>query len=717
MRQTQESLTAAQAEVESRQASVDATAAEQAEQASILLVRGEQLSQLSARLQADRLAVEERHAAMTKAEQMLASLQEHVRRRVQECEARQQDIEGRAAGLAAREGEIAARKAELERTSAELGAQASALEAQAVSVAQQEQAQGLARMELAQTQESLIARTQALVAERVAWETERQSAQEHQRRLEEEFQQSRDEAQMLVRLLPELELRARTAQQATERAREQLREQLGEIHGYSRQSRDELESVRRHMQSEQERVRQQDLELQVARDEHRLAVAAFRQQLIEWQGRVGDMRQSLQTGNSQLELRQADLALRARQMEDVGTRLAREAESLEQQKRQVAERRGEIDRHLGDMREWYRRKIRELAGVDAPPGVPGEGDVLPLPPSLAPKTPTGDRDPTRAVLTIDDDLEPADRELGVMLATLGLIDDDTRQALWSEARRQRRSLRQLLLAGGYLTLYQLALIEAGNLDGLVLGPVRVIDKLSSGPREAVYRVFDPRRNTEAVLRHLAEAEMHDAVRPDEFRQRFLAASAVQHDLIAGVLDVLTIAERPAALVEWVVGVPASDLSGHAAAPAVWFRLVSQAALGLHIAHSAGLSHGRIDGNALVLTPRGVLKLVGLGEPRWLVGADETEDTPAGDLLALGQLAASWVATGAKPGKGKALPEPLMVVLDRMQASDPAKRYASAKDLMAALEAAGPSLPVGTTAWDRLLKQTREQVGGPTRRSA
>ena len=123
-----------------------------------------------------------------------------------------------------------------------------------------------------------------------------------------------------------------------------------------------------------------------------------------------------------------------------------------------------------------------------------------------------------------------------------------------EARRQRRSLRQVLLAGNYLTLYQMALIEAGNLDGLVLGPVRVIDRLPSTPREVVYRVFDPRmRPPRRTLRHLAETELADAVRPDEFRQRFAAAGAVQHTNVAAVLEVLTIADRPAALLEWVNG--------------------------------------------------------------------------------------------------------------------------------------------------------------------
>ena len=39
-----------------------------------------------------------------------------------------------------------------------------------------------------------------------------------------------------------------------------------------------------------------------------------------------------------------------------------------------------------------------------------------------------------------------------------------------------------LLSGGYLTLYQMALIEAGNLDGLALGPLRVIDRVLSERR-------------------------------------------------------------------------------------------------------------------------------------------------------------------------------------------------------------------------------------------
>ena len=98
--------------------------------------------------------------------------------------------------------------------------------------------------------------------------------------------------------------------------------------------------------------------------------------------------------------------------------------------------------------------------------------------------------------------------------------------------------------------FQLALIEAGNLDGLVLGRLRVMDRLRAGPRESVYRVHDPTRvegPTRGVflLRHLAEPEMEDAVRPDEFRQRFAAARDAAHPNLAATVEVLEINGRPA----------------------------------------------------------------------------------------------------------------------------------------------------------------------------
>src|SRR5207247_9042030 len=47
----------------------------------------------------------------------------------------------------------------------------------------------------------------------------------------------------------------------------------------------------------------------LARDEHRLAVASFRQQLIEWQGQVTEMKGLLAQGETRLGMRHLPLPL------------------------------------------------------------------------------------------------------------------------------------------------------------------------------------------------------------------------------------------------------------------------------------------------------------------------------------------------------------------------------------------------------------------------
>jgi hypothetical protein len=286
-------------------------------------------------------------------------------------------------------------------------------------------------------------------------------------------------------------------------------------------------------------------------------------------------------------------------------------------------------------------------------------------------------------------------------------------------------LRQLLLTRGYFTIYEMAFIEAGNLEGLMLGPVRVIDKPTSTRHEDVYRVYDPRTKAESTLRHLAEPEMQDAVRPDEFVQRFTAAAAVRHSNVASVLEVLTIAGRPAVLLEHVPGLASGDWPALVATPGVWYRLVCQASLGLQAAHSAGLCHGHLDSNSFVLSVSGELKLLGLGEPRWLIagegqggGGGGSEESVVADLAGLGALASAWsslASSGQKDSssKRKPLPDELLAVLAKLQITGTGQGggYESAQALVEDLERAGSRVQSSNTAWERLLKQVRDQVPG------
>ncbi len=734
LRQAQESLEAQQKELDQRQGRQETTAAEQAEQAGLVTARTAQLEELQNRLAADRRTLRDRETALAKAEQTLTSLQEQLRRRSEELSERQKALAEQEQKLRAdvarleeltraAEEERQRKVAELEQVRKDLDDRAAELNAMTRDLADREEGLRADAERLREDMHSLNGQRQALVAQRMALDADRQAASEAAEQTRREFETTRAEALELMRGLPDLETRAAVGMDRLLRAREQLREHLSEVHGYARQSRDDLEAARQQVQGQADRVRAEELALHVARDEHRLAVAAFRQQLVEWQGRVAEMKQALLHGENRLERKQAEVQEKAEEVASTSARLAQQAEQLQEKEREVAERRSEMEGHLSDMRQWYRRKMRELSGVDAAQEAPvvGADAVFTL---LGPRRerPAAAEGETPGVLPMSGEAEPADRRLGDLLRSLELVDADALAALLQEARRQRRSLRQLLLAGNYLTLYQMALIEAGNLDGLVLGPARVIDRLQSGPREAVYRVFDPRRNGEALLRCLAESEMHDAVHPDEFRQRFAAAAAVHHVHVAATYEVLEIAGRPAVLQEWLTGLPGSDWPALAAAPGVWFRLLSQAALGLRTAHDAGLVHGALEASSFVCTPEGIVKLCGLGEPRWLAAAPPADAEPdaAADLRALGRVAAGWaVSASAAPrkGKNKAMPEALDGVLARLtgQAEPP---YASAAELLEDLDRVSGEAPANATAWERFVREVREQAADAAwRRSA
>src|SRR5262249_20410929 len=299
-------------------------------------------------------------------------------------------------------------------------------------------------------------------------------------------------------------------------AREQLRDHVAEIHSYVRQCQQELETARSALQSDVQSLTQKEQALRHGQEEHRVAMVAFRQQLIDWQGQITDLKRQLARGEVKLERRRSEIDEQGRELDAAAIRLARQAEALGQQQLEVAQERNELDQHLVEMRQWYRQKLRDLAGIPYAVADDQAGAAA-VAASSSDDTeaivPTG-----RDILSITEPMDAGDLKLGETLRQAQLVEEDTLTALLMEARRQRRSLRQVLLAGGVVTVYQLASIEAGNVAGLMLGPVRVIDRLRVTALEIVYRVFDPRRGREAVLRHLGAEALRDPGHAGEFRE-------------------------------------------------------------------------------------------------------------------------------------------------------------------------------------------------------
>ncbi len=703
-------MTQEAAALDDRRRELEETALRQQEQVSLLEARQREADAERERLRLDRLSLDERQANIGRAEQVMAALQEQLRRRAEELSSRQKALDEQAeaeqAAREAHEKRWAEHDESYRRKDEELDTRQRTFDSQRAELDDMRADLESREVALRGEVQELLAAKEQMASQRQQHQAELMQCASEAERLRQQADVARVEVQALDQQLPELQRLAEESLQRLALAREQLRGYLAEIHAYVRQGRADLDALREGVSQEQRRLDQ-------ARDTHRLAVATFRQQLGDWQGQLAELKLSLSHGESRLEQRLAEVEERAQQIDAASRQLAEQADQLQEQERAVVERRQEVDRHLDDMREWYRKKLRELARIEADEEPAGES-----------RTPHPDETPLTTarpgLLSMTGDVEPGDRQLGELMRSLELIDADTLTALLVEARRRRRSLRQLLLQGGYLTLFQLALIEAGNLDGLVLGPVRVIDRLHATPQEAVYRVFDPRHDRECLLRHLAEAEMQDAVRPDEFRQRFAAVVELSHPSIAATWEVLEIAGRPAVLQEWLTGLPSTEWPALSAVPGVWFRLLSQAALGLQTAHQAGLTHGNLQAALVICTSEGVLKLCGLGEPAWLTQAIHEGGDLADDLRALGRCALAWsTPTGERKGaRTKPLPESLQGVLRRLCGEDGAEPFGSASELLEALDAAGSSVPPNAAAWERFVKHVREQSGEtPLRRSA
>lgn len=281
-----------------------------------------------------------------------------------------------------------------------------------------------------------------------------------------------------------------------------------------------------------------------------------------------------------------------------------------------------------------------------------------------------------------------------------------------------------------------------ELIGGHLGSYLVESKLGQGGMGVVYRAVDEKLRRTVALKVLPPAFTGDADRRRRFEREARAAAAVTHACIATVYEVGESAGRVFIAMELVEGSSlASRIAGAPLPLAAALRIARDVARGLARAHERSVVHRDLKPDNVMLTDEGEVKILDFGLARLdepaTVGHDQdvtaaamtmpgqimgtpgymSPEQAAGkptdartDLFSLGVVLYEMV-TGARPFRGDsamdviialcrdepaapstlnpAVPPEVERVIARCMAKRPDDRYASARELLAELDALDP----------------------------
>jgi serine/threonine protein kinase/WD40 repeat protein len=327
-----------------------------------------------------------------------------------------------------------------------------------------------------------------------------------------------------------------------------------------------------------------------------------------------------------------------------------------------------------------------------------------------------------------------------------------------------RALARELLQRGWLTAYQINHLVAGNGYSLVLGQYVLLERIGEGGMGQVLKARHQRLERFVALKLIRTERLGGPEAVQRFQREARAAARLSHPNLVTVFDADEVAGTHFYAMEYVEGTDLAKLL-RAQGPlpvAQACDYVRQAALGLQHAHEQGLVHRDIKPANVMLTTRGVIKVLDLGLARLATaaeGGDATdpmtrEGTVLGtpDYMAPEQATDSRTAdiradlyslgctlfhllTGQVPFPGGTLAEKLLkhqaappppvaalrpevspelaAVVGKLLAKGPAERYRTPAELAAALEPLCGSRPVAIPVGSTLPSPLAEQLDQST----
>ncbi|HEV8481369.1 MAG TPA: protein kinase [Candidatus Eisenbacteria bacterium] len=288
--------------------------------------------------------------------------------------------------------------------------------------------------------------------------------------------------------------------------------------------------------------------------------------------------------------------------------------------------------------------------------------------------------------------------------------------------------------------------------GQTVGRYRILEQLGQGGMGVVYRAHDPELERDVALKFLSGPASEDETARMRLLREARSISALNHPHICHVYEIGSAGGRAFIAMEMVPGRSlAASIPPQGLPSATVLRYGRQIASALAHAHERGVVHRDLKSANVMITPEGDAKVLDFGLARQLAVAGEhsaeltltgegtvvgtpgylapevlrgEKSGPASDLWALGVVLFEMI-TGRLPFRGKTLievatsilnddppplpertPAGLRSIVARCLAKEPARRYRSAGEVMAALEA------VQTDSSDRMHAMAAGGAGVP-----
>jgi len=202
---------------------------------------------------------------------------------------------------------------------------------------------------------------------------------------------------------------------------------------------------------------------------------------------------------------------------------------------------------------------------------------------------------------------------------------------------------QSLIAGGFLTRFQVERLLAGRTDGFILGQYAILDQVGRGAMGRVFKAKHRTMNRFVAIKVLSADVTRTAPARDTFHREVRAAASLNHPNIVTAYDANEVGERFYLVLEFVDG-PNLDVLVRQRGPlpvAEACEIVRQAALGLQHAHEHGMVHRDVKpANLLIARPSKtvpgcVVKIADFGIARLQppqAHSGRTPATPASGIL-------------------------------------------------------------------------------------